>query len=497
MTRAFIASMATETNCHSPFPTGMSAWELGGITRKASLEKDGFGGQILSVYRELAEAAGYEVVESLTLSAEPAGKTVQSVYEGFRDAILTDLAAAGEVRLVLLLLHGAMVATGYDDCEADLVERIRAIVPDAAIGVELDLHCHLSAELVRAADFVIPYKEYPHVDGSERAAELFDLCHRKLAGELAPVAALIDTRMIGFYPTFDEPMRSIVALARAIEGEPGILSASIAHGFPWADVADVGTRILVYADRDPALASGAAERLAERLYAAREELRPTYPGIAESLDRAANLEGRVVLGDYSDNPGGGAPCDSTFFLRAILERGLGEVAIGSFYDPVLAQVARDAGVGARLAVRLGGKTGPMSGDPVDLEVEVMGIAADHTQSCFEARTKTGLTVWLRHAGIDILVNDLRTQVYGTDFFTGLGIDLGSKRLIVVKSSSHFEHDFGPVADHMWRVSSPGALDIDMANFTFTRRDNVFHPRLADPWATHGRPVPLVIAGRSA
>lgn len=497
MSRAFIASMATETNCFSPFPTGMSAWEQGGITRTASIDKDGFGGQILSVYRSLAEAAGYDVTESLTVSAEPAGRTVQSVYEGFRDAILADLAAAGDVEMVLLLLHGAMVATGYDDCEADLVARVREMLPGAAIGVELDLHCHLSAELVRAADVVIPYKEYPHVDGSDRAAELFDLCHRKLKGEVDPVAALMDMRMIGFYPTFDEPMKSIVALAREIEGEPGILSASIAHGFPWADVADVGTRVLVYADGDGALASDAAERLAERLYAARDELLPVYPGIPESLDRAAGLEGRVVLGDYADNPGGGAPCDSTFFLRAILDRGIEDVAIGSFYDPVLAQVALDAGVGARLTVRLGGKTGPMSGNPIDLEVEIAGILRDHTQQCFEARTRTGLTVWMKHGSIDILVNDLRTQVYGTDFFTGLGIDLAGKRLIVVKSSSHFEHSFAAIADHMWRVSSPGALNLDMAGFTFTTRDNIFHPRVPDPWATHGRPVPVVIGGTRA
>jgi microcystin degradation protein MlrC len=494
MKRAFIASMATETNCRSPFPTGLTAWEEAGITRTASREKDGFGGQILSVYRELAEAAGYEVCESLTVSAEPAGLTVKSVYEGFRDEILADLRAAGDVDLVLLLLHGAMVATDYDDCEADLVARIRQICPAAAIGVELDLHCHLSAALVQSADIVIPYKEYPHVDGSDRAVELFDLCERKRKGEIAPVAALLDIRMIGFYPTFDEPMRSVVAEARALEAEPGILSASIAHGFPWADVADVGTRILVYADRDAEQAAKGADRLGERLYALRDELLPRYPQIEESLDRAEILSGRIVLGDYSDNPGGGAPCDSTFFLKAILDRGEQDVAIGCFFDPVLARMAGDAGLGARLKVRLGGKTGPTSGDPIDLDVEVAGIAPQHTQKCFEARTRTGLTVWLRHGSVDILVNDLRTQVYGTDFFTGLGIDLNTKRLIVVKSSSHFEHDFASIADHMWRVASPGALSLDLAGFTFTKRDNDFHPRIADPWAVVGRPQAAVIRG---
>ena len=74
--RAFIASMATETNCASPFPTGLSAYQEAGITKTASRDRDSFGGQILSVYRAMAEEAGYEVVESLTVSAEPAGRTV-------------------------------------------------------------------------------------------------------------------------------------------------------------------------------------------------------------------------------------------------------------------------------------------------------------------------------------------------------------------------------------------------------------------------------------
>jgi len=40
---------------------------------------------------------------------------VRSVYEGLRDEILSDLKKAGPVDIVLLALHGAMVAEGYDD----------------------------------------------------------------------------------------------------------------------------------------------------------------------------------------------------------------------------------------------------------------------------------------------------------------------------------------------------------------------------------------------
>ena len=67
-----------------------------------------------------------------------------------RDEILGQLKAALPVDGVLLGLHGAMVAHGYDDVEGDIIERVRAIVgPDCVIGVELDPHCHLTMKRVR------------------------------------------------------------------------------------------------------------------------------------------------------------------------------------------------------------------------------------------------------------------------------------------------------------------------------------------------------------
>ena len=105
------------------------------------------------------------------------------VYEAFRDEILADLAKAMPVDAVLLSLHGAMVAEKTESCETDLVQRIRAIVgPSVPIGVELDLHCHLTEALVAAATAIVIFKEYPHIDVRERAAELFDIVAAAVEG---------------------------------------------------------------------------------------------------------------------------------------------------------------------------------------------------------------------------------------------------------------------------------------------------------------------------
>ena len=483
--KVFIASLATETNTFAPFPTGREGFEVNGVRRDASRDPTGPLSGPMRVYRERAQAAGCEVAESLTAFAQPSGKTVRAVYEDYRDQILADLTAAMPINLALFMLHGAMVADGYDDCEGDLLARARAIAPNAVIGAELDPHCHLTEAMLTAADLIVIAKEYPHIDFDERAVELADLGLAAARGEISPVASVVDCRMMGFYPTFDDPMKAVVAELRSTEKRAGILSVSLAHGFPWADVPQMGTRVLVYADGKAELATAQAERLAQLIYGQRRELYPDFPPVAASLEKARGLNGRVVLGDFADNPGGGAPGDSTFFLKQMLERDVSDAVIGTFWDPFVAGVCADAGVGARLPIRLGGKCGPMSGEPLDLDVEVMGVVESHSQGVFGQRQSMGRSVWLRAGGIDIAVCSHRTQTFEPDAFTGLGIELQNRRLVVVKSSNHYRAGFDAQADHLWHVASPGTMSMDLKSLPYTRMQGPWFPKIDDPWAEAG------------
>ncbi|HEY3849241.1 MAG TPA: MlrC C-terminal domain-containing protein, partial [Acetobacteraceae bacterium] len=322
-----------------------------------------------------------------------------------------------------------------------------------------------------------------HDDYVPRAAELYDICVRAAAGVARPVMAVFDCRMVGFYPTTHGPMAELLERVRAAEQRPGVLSVSIAHGFPWGDTPETGSKVLAIADGDPALAKATAEEFGRDLYALRDALLPRLPSMAAALDQAARGNGRAVLADTADNAGGGAPSDNTAFLAAILERALGEAAIGPFWDPVAASVCAEAGVGARLALRLGGKCGPMSGDPLDLVVTVRAVAEDFEQTGLGgARQPMGLTVWVAiEPGVDVVINSIRTQGFHRDMFTGLGIDLEPKRLVVVKSSQHFETGFSPIADLVLPVATPGTLQMDFASITYARkRDMDYFPRVRDP-----------------
>lgn len=485
----FMAFLATETNSFSPTPTGLGSFEEYGIYHGDASTRPEIneGGVFLRHWRQKAAAAGVEAVEGLCAYAQPAGRTLTPVWEGFKAEVLDGLTKAGPVDMVLLLLHGAMMAVGQDDCEGDLITAIRAQVgPDVVIGAELDPHCHLSPAMLTGADILIAMKEYPHTDGLERADELFDLCLRAAKREIRPVMRDFDCRMITLYPTTVEPMVSYVRDMKAAEGRDGILSVSLAHGFPWGDTPWTGTRVWVVADGDAEKAASTARRFGETLYRQREALRPTAIGLEEALDRVAaapKVPGRpLVLADVADNPGGGAAGDSTFILRGLLERGIGNAAIGCFWDLGAINICANAGIGSHFDLRLGGKCGPASGDPVDLPVTVRAIVPAHSQTGLDGGpTALGLSVWLEGPrGLQIVLASQRSQVFQPDAFTGLGMDLSGLDLIVVKSTQHFHAGFAPLASGILYVSTPGAIAPEFATIPYRTRALDYWPRVADP-----------------
>ena len=487
--RIFTAGIVTETNTFAPSPTGLRGFEEGGLHRGTCSQEDATElGAITRLFHALAGADGHTVTEGLYTIAQPSGPTLQPVWENFRDDVAGQVHRDGPFDVILLCLHGAMVATSCDDCEGDLVQLLRRANPAAAIGAVLDPHCHLSQALVEDADAVILMKQYPHIDLLDRARELYALCTGVADGRLNPTAHLFDCHMVGFYPTTQEPMAGLLRQMREIETRPGVLSVSFAHGFPWGDTYDTGSKVLAITDNDPALAAATATELGHALYRARHALLPVMPGIADALALAEDTIGCVVLADTADNPGGGAPGDNVSLLRAMLARGMLHAVLGAVWDPMAALACAEAGIGAQFALRLGGKSGVASGDPLDVVATVRAIRHQHDQAGLDdVRMAMGLSVWIDVAGIDVVICSQRTQVFAPDAYTGLGITLGDKRFIVVKSSHHFHAAFAPLADRVIAVATPGALQMDFAHMGYRkRRDQDFFPLVDDPLQLDGR-----------
>ena len=470
--RLFAATLATETNTFSPLPTSLEAYKEGVFLRPGEHPEDSprMCTAPLWCARRRASRDGFTLIEGSCFAASPAGTTNQADYEFMRDEILGQLKAALPLDGVLLGLHGAMVAHGYDDVEGDIVARAREIVgPNVVIGVELDPHCHLTLKRVAAADITILYKEFPHTDVADRAEEVIDLVLATIRKQVKPVTSVYDCRQIASYPTTQPLMRAFVDRIKAMEGKDGVLSISIAHCFPYADVAELTGRVLVITDNDKAKADALATQLGEEFVGMRGKTAPPYETVDGGISTAVAHNGfPVVMADPADNAGGGAPSDNTTMLRRLIERDVQDAALGPIWDPIAVRLCFDAGLGATFPLRFGGKIGPTSGAPVDATVTVTGLKRDCWQSFGPTQSPLGDCAAIRVGGVQVVLISNRTQALGLELFSNVGIDPLTQKLLALKSTNHFMGNFGPIAAKVIYVDSDGPLSRDYRKIPYTK-----------------------------
>ncbi|THV24183.1 M81 family metallopeptidase [Peteryoungia ipomoeae] len=492
--RIFTASLATETNTFSPVPTDMNAFRAAFYAAPGEHpDTPTLCSSVVPILRRRAREEGFTTIEGTSCWAEPAGLIQQRTYETLRDQILDELRAALPVDAVVLGLHGAMVAQGYDDPEGDLLSRVRGIVgPTVLIAAEFDPHSHLTDLRVANLDILAAFLEFPHTDFEQRGEHVVDLAMQALRGQIKPLISTFDCRMITIYPTSREPMRSYVDRLKVLEGTNGILSISVIHGFMAGDVPDMGTRIVVVSDADKSKGDALAEALGHELYRLRKSTAMPMFDTENGLDRALSIRSAqpglpVTIADVWDNPGGGVAGDATHILRRMIERGFDNFAVATIWDPVAVSFCHAAGEGAELSLRIGGKSGPDGGEPIDLRVTVVKVFHAGWQSFRNSRVTLGNAAVIRPLGteIDIVLITSRTQTYEPDIFANQGIDFGTKSFLLIKSTNHFYAGFAPISSEIVYIAAPTSYPTDPATTPYRKASLELWPRVQDPLGLDG------------
>jgi microcystin degradation protein MlrC len=276
----------------------------------------------------------------------------------------------------------------------------------------------------------------------------------------------------GVYPTTEEPVAAFVARLTDAQRRPGVLMVAANHGFEGSDQPDTSASVVVTTDGDVELARSIAWEVSTDFCSTITSIPWRGPDVDAAVEAATTSVDRpVVIADGSDNAGGGAASDSTYLLAELLRRGVDEVAVALVWDRQAVTNCHVAGVGARLPLRIGGKSGPLSGDPVDVVAEVTSVRTDACQALFgvgEPSFPLGRSASIRVDGIDVVLNTSRQQVFSRHVFTEHGIDPAQRHILVVKSLQHFVHDFGPIAARVIRCDAPGTMTRDLSTFPFQR-----------------------------
>ncbi|CAN7529572.1 M81 family metallopeptidase [Rhizobium rhizogenes] len=484
--RIFTAVLATETNTFSPICVDRRAFEASLYAPPGTHpETPTLCSAPITVGRKVTAEKGWELIEGTAVWADPAGLLNRRTYEDLRDEILGQLRAAMPVDGVVLGLHGAMVADGYEDTEGDFLTRVREIVgPDILVCAELDPHSHLTKKRLTAVDFFVYFKEFPHTDFVDRAEDLWRIAVDTLEGRVKPVMSVFDCRMIDVFPTSREPMRSFVDKIMAMEeADKDILSISVIHGFMAGDVPEMGTKLLVITDSKPDKGSALARDLGLELFAKRGTF--IMPQIDEKqavAEAMAATSWPVVIADLWDNPGGGTAGDATVILQELLDQGARDTAIGTIWDPMAVQICMAAGEGAEIPLRFGAKSAPGTGHPIDGIVKIVRLVANAEMRFGESFAPFGDAAHIELNGIDIILNSTRAQSFDPTLFSVMGIDPTQKKILVIKSTNHFYASFSRIASEILYCSAGTPYPNNPARTPYRRAPKDIWPMIADPHA---------------
>jgi microcystin degradation protein MlrC len=482
--RIALAGFMHESNTFNPLRTDRAAFaaqclSLGpdwvGEWRDAHHEIGGF--------LEAAHSLRFEPVPLALAWATPSGPVADAVLDEVTGYLLDQLRRQRPDGL-LLALHGAMVAESFPDGDGEVLARLRQALPDLPIVVTFDLHGNLSRRQLDHCDAAVAYRTCPHVDQRECGRRAAGLLVRMLRGEVRPRMALAKPSVlvnIMVHDTSEEPLRSFLAEARAVEERPGILAVSLLPGFAYADVPQMGPTVVVVADDDADLAGHEADRLAGRLWDARYRLVRTLPDAAAAVRRALAAERLpVVLVDTGDNVGGGSAGDGTVVLAELLRQGATNAVVCLFTPDEVLQCAA-AGVGREVTLTVGGKVDRLHGDPLTVTGKVRLL---HDGTYVEAEVRhggrrvnhMGLTALVELAGGNLLVlNTLPHPPFSLGQLTCLGIRPERHRVLVVKAAIAYKAAYTPIAGTIIEVDTPGVTAVNPRRFAYRHVRRPFFP----------------------
>lgn len=432
---------------------------------------------------QVIEKEGMELIPILFASATPGGTISAMAYTTLLTTMMADLEKLLPVDAVLVIPHGAGVSQEFPDMDGHWLSVVRKKVGDSIpIFGTLDLHANVSPLMISSTNALVAYRENPHVDMRQRGIEAAELLVQHLHGETNPVQVLIQLPLaisIEQQLTAHEPCKSLYAFADELRRDPEILSLSILHGFPYADVNEMGTSIIVIANgnRDKALAVGS--QLEKYILDRRESFVGHKNDISTSLKLIDESEKPVLLLDMGDNVGGGGPANNCCIFEAFEQSKKYKYFI-CIYDPDAVSLADNHNPGDTFELNI---TGTVKDGQKNFltRVELLNVTNGEFQETNprhggQINFKMGKTaVVATSEGSVIMLTSLRVLPFSLQQLISQGIQPSDFDAIVAKGVNAPIAAYAPVCPTVIQVNTPGVTQADMTLFTYKNRRKPLFP----------------------
>jgi microcystin degradation protein MlrC len=364
---------------------------------------------------------------------------------------------------VLLALHGAMAVEGVDKPEAEIVRRVRKVVGDIPIMVTLDLHANEDHELTDVSDAVFVIRTYPHIDTDETGQKAAKCLIDTINGKVKPTQALRKPGVVSasiFQGSEYHPMKVLYDACREYEKRNDVIAVSVAPGFAYADVVDIGMSIIAVTDNNEALANEIVDDLCKKAWDLRFDLNKQLPktkeGIAEVIELVKQGKGPVTIADGADRTG-----DSTHVLRELIEQGGTNFAIPGMSDPkAIDYLFNNHEVGDNVTIKVGGWASEFSGEPVEISGKIIFMGSPEYKRVgpmgHGQKVKDGKIVTI-DMGQDryVVVSDRMRGANDSAPYTAANIDYKKLDIIPLKSRVHHRAYWDDIAKIDYKIDAPG------------------------------------------
>jgi len=482
MPRVALGSILTECNQLGGLPIEITWFERYDLYRGEAILQVGSG--VVGGMLQALRGGGAEVAPLLYASTCPGGPLTAACYTQLKTELLDRLRRALPLDGVLLPLHGSAAAENALDLEGDLIGAVRQVVgPTVPIVATLDLHAHVTADMVRGADALLAWETYPHRDafstGERGARLLLDI----LAGRCRPTMAMakvpVLTSAIHGSTEGDDPFAHLMHLTKSHEGQAGVLSTSLFLVHPYLDQPGMGSGPLVITDHNMEQAVGIARRIAEQYWARRFELEPELFTPDEAVAQGLRVDGPVLLVEASDCCGGGAAGDSVATLTALLRAGVPPPSLVPVVDPAVAAACHQAGVGGTLTVPLGHRRDPRWGQPVTVTGRVTRLSDGRFRYVGgvwdSVESSMGPAAVLSLGAVQVLVASHGTYDWMDEQYRAMQLDPSEAKLIVAKNPMNYRMAYSSLVKRTFILDTPGPTPPTLRHVQYRNLQRPYFP----------------------
>jgi microcystin degradation protein MlrC len=410
----------------------------------------------------------------------PGGMISENTYLELTELMFQELDSVLPLDACLVLPHGAAVAENHRDMDGDWLQLLRKkLGENIPIVATSDPHANVSGAMISCTQGLFPYSTNPHIDQRETGKKAAQFLLKILRQEIDPVQYLFQAPVaisIEQQYTSAEPCKSLYQFAETLCESQNALHINIVIGFPYADVHEMGTSVIIIADRHWQNEASVIDQLEKYFKKHKEEFIGKKVRIDSQLLSMAQMPKPILLLDMGDNVGGGSNGNSTYLLEKLEETNYRSFIC--IYDPVaVEECLSHPGKNFNLSF---GKN-PETGNAYQTVVTIISrhdgkFREEHPRHGGQVHYDMGETVIvLTKKGNTIMLHSKRIPPFSLAQLTSCELDTATFDVIVAKGVNAPIAAYGPVCPTIIQADTPGVTQADMTKFNFKYRRKPLFP----------------------